>query len=63
MTVVDAVTKLHELEYEAGVEGVAADNPYGFYCFTKIWGMTPEYNTLALIQTIIWMQVIKQRRR
>jgi hypothetical protein len=47
MTVVDAVTKLHELEYEAGVEGVAADNPYGFYCFTKIWGMTPEYNTLA----------------
>lgn len=47
MTVVDAVIKLHELEYEGGADGVKADNPYGFYCFTKIWGMTPEFNTLV----------------
>ena len=47
MTVKDAVTKLHELEYKDGQEGVAADNPYGFYLFTKIWGYEPAFNTLA----------------
>jgi hypothetical protein len=47
MTVVDAVTKLHELEYTGGGAGVVADNPYGFYCFTEIWGTKPVYNTLA----------------
>ena len=47
MSVVDAVTKLHELEYKDGKEGVAADNPYGFYLFTKIWGYEPLFNALA----------------
>ena len=47
MTVVDAVAKLHEMEYPDGSAGVEADNPYGFYAFTAIWGCKPEHNTLA----------------
>ncbi|NLO49311.1 MAG: hypothetical protein GX111_13550, partial [Clostridiales bacterium] len=47
MTVVDAVTELHKLEYPGGADGVAADNPYGFYAFDKIWGCSPVYDTLA----------------
>ncbi len=47
MTVADAVTKLHEMEYPDGVNGVTADDPYGFILFSKIWGCSPVYNTLA----------------
>ncbi len=48
MTVGDVFTKVHELEYADGVNGIeVTDSTYGFFNLTKIWGVTPDNGILA----------------
>ncbi len=48
MTVGDAITKVHELEYADGANGIeVTDSTYGFYNLTKVWGVVPENGILA----------------
>ncbi len=52
MTVGDAIMKVHELEFEAGLDGASIyDTTYGFRSFEKVWGRTPQNGALCFDPT------------
>ncbi len=52
MTVGDAIMKVHELEFEAGLDGASTyDTTYGFWSFEKVWGHTPQNGSLCFDPT------------
>ena len=61
MTIADAFTKVHELEFEGGTEGVSVyDTTYGFWSFEKLWGHTPANGALAfsLTSASCWIDAV-----